>query len=120
MRLIDTRPCKLLDPDEKIWVALGNLPPPLMRKNFHTWKQQATPMFGEFAHALQMRLRPLQPIIPPPSSDDNAARESDDEESFRLTPPPTIQLSSAPPHKNCLESLNPKGKKLVGQHILYK
>ena len=76
-------------------------------------------MCGDFAHALRMHLRPLQPIIPSLSSDDNSARESDDEEPPRLTWPPKFKISSAPPHKDCLEPLNPKGKTLVGQHILY-
>jgi len=84
-----------------------------MRKDFHTWRQEATVMCGEFAHALRMHLRPLQPIIPSSSSDDDSSRKFDDEEPTRLTPPLKVKLSSAPPHKDCL-------KKLVGQHILYK
>jgi len=51
-------------------------------------------------------------------SDDNSSRESDDKEPSRLTPPPKFKISSAPPHKDCLEPLNPKGKQLVRQHIL--
>jgi len=77
-------------------------------------------MCGEFAHALKMHLRPLQPIIPLLSSDDNSARESDDEEPSRLTLPPKLKTFSAPPHQDCLEPLNPKGKHLVGQNVLYK
>jgi len=59
-------------------------------------------MCGEFAHVLRMHLRPLQPIIPLLSSDDDKSREADDEES-RLTSPPKFKISSAPPHKDCLE-----------------
>jgi len=77
-------------------------------------------MCGKFVHTLRMHLRPLQPIIPSLSSDDDSSRESDDEEPSRLTPPPKFEISSAPPHKDCLEPLNPKGKQLVGQHNLYK
>jgi len=91
-------------------VALGKLPPSLMRKYFHTWRQEATVMCKEFAHALRMHLRPLQPIIPPLSSDDDSSRESDDEEPSRLTSPPKLKISSAPPHKDCFEPLNPSGK----------
>jgi len=83
MRPIDTQPFQLLDCEEQIRVALGTAPPSLMCKDFHTWRQEATVMCGEFAHALRMHLRPLQPIIPSLSSDDDSARESDDEE-----PPP--------------------------------
>jgi len=119
-RLIDTQPFQLLDSEEQIRVALGNTPLSLMRKDFHTWRQEATVMCGEFAHALRMPLRPLQPIVPSLSSDDDSSRNSDDEEPSRLTPPPKFKLSSAPPHKDCLKPLNSKGKQLVGQHILYK
>jgi len=91
-----------------------------MRKDFHTWRQEATVMCGEFAHALRMHLRPLQPTIPSLFSDDDSSRESDDEEPSRLTSPPKFKISSAPPHKDCLEPLNSEGKQLVGQHILYK
>ena len=63
-RLIDTQPFQLLDSEEQIRVALGNTPLSLMRKDFHTWKQEATVICGEFAHALRMHLRPLQPIVP--------------------------------------------------------
>jgi len=62
MRLIDTQPFQFLDSEEQIWVALGTPPPSLMHKDFHAWKQEATLMSGEFAHALRMHLRPLQPI----------------------------------------------------------
>ena len=57
--LIDTQPFQLLDSEEKIRVALGNPPLSLMRKDFHTWRQEATVICGEFAHALRMQLRPL-------------------------------------------------------------
>jgi len=52
--------------------------------------------------------------------DDDSSCESDDEEPSRLTSPPNFKISSAPPHKDCLEPLNSKGKQMVGQHILYK
>jgi len=71
-------------------------------------------MCGEVAHALRMHLRPLQPIIPSLSSDDDSSRESNDEEPHHQS-----LKSSTPPHKDCLEPLNPKDKQLVGQHILY-
>ena len=61
-RLIDTQPFQLLDSEEQIRVAIGNPPLSLMCKDFHTWRQEATVMCGEFAHALRMHLRPLQPI----------------------------------------------------------
>jgi hypothetical protein len=77
-------------------------------------------MYGEFAHALRMHLRPLQPIIPSLSSDDDSSRNCDDEEPSRLTLPPKFRISSAPHHKDSLEPLNSKRKHLVGQHILYK
>jgi len=99
MRLIDTQPIQLLDSEEQILVALGNPPPSLRRKDFHTWRQEATVMCGEFAHALRMHLRPLQPIIPLLSSDDDSSRESDDEEPSRLTSPPKFKKSSAHPTK---------------------
>jgi len=57
--LIDTQPFQLLDSEEQIRVALGNPPLSLMRKDFHTWRQEATVICGEFAHALRMQLRPL-------------------------------------------------------------
>jgi len=119
-RLIDTQPFQLLDSEEQIRVALGTPPPSLMCKVFHTWRQEATFMCGEFVYALRMLLRPLQPIIPSMSSDGDSSRESDDEEPSRLTSPPKFKISSAPPHKDCLEPLNSKGKQMVGQHILYK
>jgi len=91
-----------------------------MRKDFHAWRQESTLMCREFAHTLRMHLRPLQPIIPSLSSDDNSARESNDEEPSKLTPPPKLKISSIPPHKDCLEPLNPKWNQLVGKNILYK
>jgi len=63
-RLIDTQPFQLLDSEEQIRVALRNSPLFLMRKDFQTCRQEATVMCGEFAHALRMHLRPLQPIVP--------------------------------------------------------
>ena len=108
------QPFQLLDSEEQIRVALGNPLPSLMRKDFHTWRQEATLKCGEFAHALRMHLRPLQPIIPSLSSDDDSSRESNDEEPHHQS-----LKSSTPPHKDCLEPLNPKDKQLVGQHILY-
>jgi len=108
-RLIYTQPFQLLDSEEQIWVALGNPPPSLMRKDFHTWRQEATVKCGEFAHALRMHLRPLQPIMTSLSSDDDLSRESADEEPSRLTPPPKFKIYSAPPHIDCLEPLNPQG-----------
>jgi len=119
-RMIDTQPFQLLDSEEQIRVAPGNPQLTLMRKDFHTWRQKATVMCGEFAHALRMHLRPLQPIVPSLSSDDDSSRESNDQELSSLTSPPKFKISSAPPHKDCLEPLNSKGKQLVGQHILYK
>jgi len=116
-RLIDTQPFQLLDSEEQILVALGNPFLSLMHKDFHTWRQEATVMCGEFAHALRMHLRPLQPTVPSLSSEDNSSRESDDEEPFRLTSQPKFKASSAPPHKDYLQPLNSKGKRLVGQHI---
>jgi len=73
-RLIDTQPFQLLDSEERIRVALGNLPLSLLRKDFQTWRQEATVMCGEFAHALRMHPRPLQPIVPSLSSDDDSFR----------------------------------------------
>jgi len=118
--LIDTQPFQLLDSEEQIQVAPGNPPPSQMHKDFHTWRQEATVVCGEFAHALRKHPRPLQPIIPSLSSDDDSLRESDDEEPSRLTSPPMFKIFSAPPHKHCLEPINSKEKQLVGQHILYK
>jgi hypothetical protein len=106
-RLIDTQPFQLLDSEEQIRVALGNPPLSLMRKDFHTWRQEATVMCGEFAHALRMHLRPLQPIIP------SLPRTTTHHVNLMK-----FKISSAPPHKDCLEPLNPKGKQSVGQHIL--
>jgi len=104
------QPFQLLDSEEQIRVALGNPLPSLMRKDFHTWRQEATLKCGEFAHALRMHLRPLQPIIPSLSSDDDSSRESDDEEPSRLTSPPKFKVSSSPPHIDCLEPLHNKGE----------
>jgi len=98
-RLIGTQPFQLLDSEEQIRVALGNPPLSLMRKDFHTWRQEATVMCGEFALVLRMHLRPLQPITPSFSSDDNSSRESDDEEPSGLTLPPQFKISSATPPK---------------------
>jgi len=117
-RLIDTQPFPLLDSEDQIRVAMENPPPSLMRQDFHTRRQEATVMCGEFAYALRMHLRPPQPIIPSLSSDDDSPRKSNDEELSRLTSPPKFKISSAPPHKDCLEPLNPKGKQLVGQHMM--
>jgi len=101
-RLIGTQPFKLLDSEEQIRVApgLGNPPPSLMRKDFHTWRQEATLMCREFDNALRMHPRPMQTIIPSLSSDDDSSRESDDEEPSRLTSPPKFKKPSAPPHKD--------------------
>jgi hypothetical protein len=90
-RLIDTQPSQLLDSEEQIRVALGKPPLSLMRKDFHAWRQEATVICGEFAHALRIHLRPLEPTIPSLSSEDNSSRESDDEEPSRLTSPPKFK-----------------------------
>ena len=41
--LIDTQPFQILSHSEdQIRMALGKNPPSLMRKDFHTWRQEAT------------------------------------------------------------------------------
>jgi len=75
-------------------VALGNPPHFLMRKDFHTRRQEATVMCKQFAHALRMHLRQLQTMIPSLSSDNDSSRESNDEEPSRLTSPPKFKISS--------------------------
>ena len=57
---------------------------------------------------------------PEASSGDDAEFDPAEEFPRRITPPSKFKLCLAPPDKNCLESLNPAGKTIIGHYILYK
>jgi len=96
-------------------------PPPVLTKDLKGWITEATPICGEFAHALRTHVTSLHPADVDLSSDDNAAQSSDSNDDFStILLPPGFQPASAPPHGNILVPLHPAGQQMLGQHILFK
>jgi len=76
---------------------------------------------GEFAYALRMHVTSLHPVTVYLSSDDDAALSSDSHDNFSPILLPTgFQPASVPPPGNMLVPLDPAGKQMIGQHILFK
>jgi len=99
-RLLDLPPFASFTPDEMTQLVLGNPTPPVLTK-LKGWITEATPICGEFAHALRMHVTSLHPVSVDLSSDDHAAQSSDSNDDFSpILLPPGFQPASAPPQGN--------------------
>jgi len=68
-----------------------------------------------------MHVTSLHPVTVDLSSDDDAALLSDSNDNFSPILLPTgFQPASVPPPGNMLVPLDPAGKQMIGQHILFK
>ena len=72
-RLLDLPPFASCTPNEMTQLVLGKPPPPVLTKDLKGWITEATPICGEFAHALRMHVTSLHPADVDLSSDDDAA-----------------------------------------------
>ena len=116
-RLLDLPPFASFTPDQMTRLVLGNPPPPVLNKNLKGWITEANPICGELAYALRMHVTSLHPVTVDLSSDDDAAL-NDDFSPILL--PPGFQPASVPPPGNMLVPLDPAGKQMIGQHVLFK
>jgi len=122
-RLLDLFPFASFTPDQMTRLVLGNPPAPVLNKNLKGWITEATPICGEFAYALCMHVRTLHPVTVELSSDDSddAALSSDSNDDFSpILLLPGFKPASVPPPGNMLVPLDPAGKQMIGQHILFK
>jgi len=120
-RLLDLPPFASFTPDEVTRLVPGNVPPPVLTKELNGWITEATPICGEFAHALRMHITSLHPFAVDLSSDDDAALSSGSNDDFSpILLPPGFQPASAPPHGKMLVPFHPAGYQMLGQHILFK
>ena len=100
-RLLELTPFASFTPDKMTRLVLGTPPPPVLTKDLKGWITEATPICGEFAHALRMHVTSLHPFAVDLSSDDDAALSSDSNDDFSpILLPPGFQPASAPPHGN--------------------
>jgi len=123
IRLLDLPPFASFTPDQMTRLILGNPPPPVLNKNLKGWITEANPICGEFAYALHMLVTSLQPVTVDLSSDDSddVALSSDSNDDFSpILLPPGFKPASVPPPGNMLLRLDPAGKQMIGQHILFK
>jgi len=68
-----------------------------------------------------MHVTSLHPVTVDLSSDDDAALLSDSNDDFSpILFPPDFQPASMPPPDNMLVPLDPAGKQMIGQYILFK
>jgi len=68
-----------------------------------------------------MHVTTLHPDTVDLSSDDDAALSSDSNDDFsHIVLPPGFQPASVPPPGNMRAPLDPAGKQMIGQHILFK
>jgi len=93
----------------------------VFNKNLKGWITEASSNCGEFAYALCMHVTSLHPVIVDLSSDDDAALSSDSNNDFSPNLLLTgFQPASVPPPGNMRVPLDPAGKQMIGQHILFK
>jgi len=72
-RFLDLPPFASCTPNEMTQLVLGKPPQPVLTKDLKGWITEATPICGEFAHALRMHVTSLHPADVDLSSDDDAA-----------------------------------------------